>query len=126
MEIFQPIAEVSIDAWRSMLSIPTFGRFSITPQAQLLAQKLFGKIIIKSNGTKKWYLNNKLHRFDGPAKEYSSGTKKWYLNNKLHRDGEPAIVHFSGTKEWYLNGELHRRNGPAIEYADGYRMALGW
>ena len=33
-----------------------------------------------SNGTKCWYLNDKLHRVDGPAVEYSDGDKAWYLN----------------------------------------------
>jgi CTP:phosphocholine cytidylyltransferase-like protein len=47
------------------------------------------------------------------------GTKRWYLNEKLHRTDGPAIERTSGTKEWYLNGERHREDGPAIEYADG-------
>ena len=27
---------------------------------------------IDDNGTKRWYLNGKLHREDGPAEEYSA------------------------------------------------------
>ena len=38
------------------------------------------------NGTKKWYLNNKLHREDGPAVEYTNGDKVWYLNGKLYSE----------------------------------------
>ena len=37
---------------------------------------------VNSNGTKRWYLNGKLHREDGPAIEWSDGTKEWYLNGK--------------------------------------------
>ena len=56
-------------------------------------------------GDKYWRLNNKLHREDGPAIEYSSGSKSWYLNNKLHREDGPAIEYYEGTKYWYLNGK---------------------
>ncbi len=27
-----------------------------------------------------WYLDGKLHREDGPAREYSDGTKEWWLH----------------------------------------------
>ena len=36
---------------------------------------------IDSNGVKRWYLNNQLHRTDGPAIEYYNGYKYWFLNN---------------------------------------------
>ena len=46
--------------------------------------------------TKHWYLNNQLHREDGPAIEYAYGGKDWYLggveytekqfNDKLSRN----------------------------------------
>jgi hypothetical protein len=29
-----------------------------------------------------WYLNDKLHREDGPAIEYADGYKAWWLNGK--------------------------------------------
>jgi hypothetical protein len=32
--------------------------------------------------TKFWYLNDNLHREDGPAVEWADGTKSWYLNGK--------------------------------------------
>ena len=54
-------------------------------------------------GTKSWYLNDKLHREDGPAVESPEGTKFWYLNGKLHREYGPAIEHTDGDKSWYLN-----------------------
>ena len=40
------------------------------------------KVKVDDNGTKAWYLNDKLHREDGPAIEYSNGNKFWYLNDK--------------------------------------------
>jgi hypothetical protein len=74
---------------------------------------------VNTNGTKSWYLDNKLHREDGPAIEYSNGSKFWYLNGKRHREDGPAIEWSNGAKEWYLDGKLHREDGPAIEYSNG-------
>ena len=37
--------------------------------------------------------------------EYHSGAKAWYLNDKLHRVDGPAVEHLDGTKVWYLNGK---------------------
>ena len=34
-----------------------------------------------------------------------SGTKRWYLNGKLHREDGPAVEEADGTKEYYLNGK---------------------
>jgi hypothetical protein len=63
------------------------------------------KIEVDPYGTKHWYLNDKLHREDGPAVEYTDGEKEWYLNNVLHREDGPAIEWSNGTKFWYLNGK---------------------
>ena len=54
-------------------------------------------------GTKRWYLNDKLHREDGPAIEYYDGSKCWYLNDKRHRTDGPAIEYADGRKRWFLN-----------------------
>ena len=40
------------------------------------------EVEVYSNGNKLWYLNDKLHREDGPAVEGADGTKKWYLNDE--------------------------------------------
>ena len=37
-------------------------------------------LTVNEVGTKCWYLNDKLHRTDGPAIEHSNGNKYWYLN----------------------------------------------
>jgi hypothetical protein len=39
------------------------------------------------------------------ALEYSNGDKYWYLNDKLHREDGPAIEAANGTKYWYINGK---------------------
>ena len=74
---------------------------------------------VNESGTKRWYLNDKYHRVDGPAVEYSNGDKSWYLNGKLHREDGPAVEHSNGDKLWFLNGKRHREDGPAIEYEEG-------
>jgi hypothetical protein len=74
-----------------------------------------------ANGDKYWYLNDKLHREDGPAVEYADGRKYWYLNDKRHREEGPAIEGAAGDKYWYLNGksmteEEHKAAmNPAVE-----------
>ena len=77
------------------------------------------KVTVDDYGTKRWFLNGKFHREDGPAIEYADGTKSWFLNDRLHREDGPAIERADGTKEWFLNGKRHREDGPAVEYADG-------
>ena len=76
------------------------------------------KIINKFGETYYYNENDKLHREDGPAKEYPNGYKAWYKNGLCHREDGPAIEYSNGAKEWYKNGKLHREDGPAIEYTN--------
>ena len=39
------------------------------------------------------------------VKVYANGIKEWYLNDKLHREDGPAIEFSNGYKSWWLNGE---------------------
>ena len=39
------------------------------------------------DGSKAWYVDDKLHRLDGPAIEYPDGGKEWY-KYKLIKIGE--------------------------------------
>ncbi len=48
---------------------------------------------VSDDGTKRWYLNDKLHREDGPAIEYASGTKYWYLNGEQLTEAEFNALH---------------------------------
>jgi hypothetical protein len=72
-------------------------------------------------GTKRWWLNGKLYREDGPAVECANGDKQWRVNGKYHRPAGPAVECANGHKRWYLNGNLHREGGPAVECANGYK-----
>ena len=80
------------------------------------------KIEYYDNGQKKsenWFLNDKLHREDGPAYQqwYENGQKDnegWYLNGKIHREDGPAYQYWYENgqmkyEEWYLNGNKYSR-----------------
>ena len=49
----------------------------------------------------------------------TNGYKEWWLNNKLHRDNGPAVEHINGDVEYYQNGLRHREDGPAISFNYG-------
>ena len=60
----------------------------------------YNNILTNILGTKYYYVNNELHRDDGPAIEYANGDKQWYKNGKLHREDGPAIESANGTRYW--------------------------
>lgn len=72
-------------------------------------------------GNKRWYLNGKLHRADGPA-IISGRCRYWYFNGLYHRVDGPAVEYPNGSKYWWFNGEQHREDGPAVEKADGTKQ----
>ena len=39
------------------------------------------------------------------CKTYPSGTKRWSLNGKHHREDGPAVEWANGAKYWLLNGK---------------------
>jgi hypothetical protein len=59
---------------------------------------------VYEGGTKEWYVNDELHREDGPAIEGAIGNE-WHINGKLHREDGPAIEWHNGYKEWHINGQ---------------------
>ena len=61
------------------------------------------EVIVYDDGTKEWLQHSKLHREDGPAREWSDGTKEWLLSGKFHREDGPAVEWANGEKYWYLN-----------------------
>jgi hypothetical protein len=52
-----------------------------------------------------YYLNDKLHRLDGPAYEGYDGYKEWWKNDELHRIDGPAVEYSNGNKYWYYEGK---------------------
>jgi len=59
---------------------------------------------VSIRGTKRWYLNDRLHRSDGPAVEKLDGSKSWWRAGRLHREDGPAVENSDGSTEWWLNG----------------------
>lgn len=74
---------------------------------------------ITRGGIREWYLNDQLHRDDGPAWVDPNGHQRWYQFGKPHREDGPANITAFGSKMWYQNGKYHRLDGPAIEWLDG-------
>lgn len=70
----------------------------------------YGPAIEHRNGTKIWYMRNKVHRSDGPAIICFDGAEMWCQNGMLHREDGPAIIYPNGCAIWYQNGEINRRN----------------
>ena len=63
------------------------------------------EVFIKQNGSTFWYLNDKLHRENGPAIEQSVGIKQYWLNGQLHRLDGPAVEYLDGSVEYWINDE---------------------
>jgi hypothetical protein len=76
------------------------------------------KLNVDSIGTKRWYVNHKLHREDGPAIEYANGNKSWYVHDELHRTTGPAVEFANGTNRWWLYGHQYS--------FDRYAIAAKW
>ena len=47
-----------------------------------MSEPITYEVKVYTNGDKFWYLNDELHREDGPAIEWADGSKSWYLNGK--------------------------------------------
>ncbi len=50
---------------------------------------------VRNNGDKLWYLNDQLHREDGPAIDCASGAKYWYLNGEKVTEEEVMGMTYS-------------------------------
>ena len=54
-------------------------------------------------GTKRWFLNGKFHREDGPAVEYADGDKQWYLHDEKVHPETLVDLHLSRGAFCYYN-----------------------
>jgi hypothetical protein len=68
-------------------------------------------------GTKRWFLDDKLHREDGPAIEYASGKLCWYLNDKEYTEAE-FKAKMAPVKE-YTVAELEKLLGHPVKIVKG-------
>jgi len=125
MEITYPasdinaLAESSSTSWRAALPMTLRQLVAVADAAgwgekfDVSAHLLTGLACIeRSDGTRRWYRDGRLHREDGPAIERSGGTCLWYRDGRLHREDGPAIERSDGTREWYRDGELYREERP--------------
>jgi hypothetical protein len=77
------------------------------------------KVEVSDAGVTTWWLDDCLHREDGPAVEWPDGTRQWWREGKLHRDDGPAVERADGSRMWFRSGKLHREDGPAVIDAGG-------
>lgn len=72
--------------------------------------------------TKNYYTLNALPNKNG-AYYISDVREVWYyVNNILHKEDGPAIENiYDGIKEWWFNGQRHRLDGPAYETIYEYK-----
>jgi hypothetical protein len=65
---------------------------------------------VSYNGSKHYFKDKKKsirHRIDGPAIGDVNGYTVWYVDDKLHRiDGQAVEYSISGYKAWYINDVL--------------------
>jgi hypothetical protein len=60
---------------------------------------------VDEDGTQRWYVNDQLHRLDGPAYIGAAGTQQWWVAGQLHRLDGPAYIGAAGTQEWYVRDQ---------------------
>lgn len=68
----------------SGLGLPSFASSSVSPSSYgpLGLGLPEGVMTVNEYGDKEWYLNDKLHRIEGPAIERANGDKEWHLNGE--------------------------------------------
>lgn len=60
---------------------------------------------INEEGVKHYYLNDKLHREDGPAIEYPDDSPWWFINDEYRPNDDMPNESIINSKFWYLNGQ---------------------
>ena len=58
--------------------------------------------VIGADGWQQWWVDNKIHRIDGPAYIAADGSQQWWVDGKKHRIDGPAIIGADGSQEWYV------------------------
>jgi hypothetical protein len=83
-----------------------------------------GRLVSDDGSTEEWYLDDVLHREDGPAVTYIHSfyiESFWFNKGKLHREGGPAYISSKGKMMWYRMGKFHREDGPAVIKENGVK-----
>jgi len=85
---------------------------------------LFGRYT-DADGNKFWYVNNELHRVDGPAIIYPDGHQEWWINGKRHREDGPAVTNMIGYQEWWVNNN-RISDEDIIEWQKQYNIPINY
>jgi hypothetical protein len=108
----------------SVISFP--GKYFYNPYGEL--HNPHGPAVITNQGAEMYFDYGKLHNENGPAVVFKGREKDFqvyihYVNNKIHKEDGPAKEVWQDGKlyksSYYVDGKLHRKDGPAIEWDDG-------
>ena len=73
---------------------------------QTVLEALKYRIVVDEKGTRRYYnRDDRLHRTNGPAVEYTDGTKRWLQDGQYHRIDGPAMEYPTGDNRWFINGK---------------------
>lgn len=67
-------------------------------------EKNYDRVEDRSEGMKYYFLNDIVHRVDGPAVMDGAGYEAWYLRGEFHRTDGPAVVATGGFEAYYIHG----------------------
>jgi len=57
--------------------------------------------------------------------KWKNGNKFWYVNEKLHREDGPAIITSDGYQAWFINGNAIS-DAEIIEWIKEYNISQDW
>ncbi len=121
IELWDVIAKTDLRIYGSLIyAIPAYGRRMSCPKLNR-SMRIHFTVSQTDEDARRWFLNGKCHREDGPAIESSRGDRDWWLHGRRHREDGPAYEGANGDRKWCFHGEYHREDGPACEWADGTR-----
>jgi len=69
------------------------------------------------DGSKHWYIDNRLHRLDGPAAEWADGTRGWWIDDVCFTEDEcnklvgevrdmPEVLRLVDPRKWVRDFNL--------------------
>ena len=120
-DVLVEIACGSVAAWRAMLAVPQFARWTLTPTGRRRAAERFRETVTDEDGTCT-LLDGRRHSFWGqPAVVRTDGGQEWWRNGRVHRDGGPAIILANGYQAWYRDDRCRRNDGWVVVWANDWK-----
>ena len=109
LDLLIEIACKSLRAWRAMLAVPAFARWSLTAAGRACAFQQF-VTVTNVDGRKICTVNGLRHSVADQCAYADRKQVAWYRWGELHRVALPALMRYNGKLEWWLNGMLDRPN----------------